>query len=473
MSSDTNQKVYRSAYVGKTRIWVFFVVFLLLNGLFLLFFAMIRFDDAQSADIPIYFLPFDIFTWGWIIIGIILQFLIIYLGFIFKFFREPKYEIYPNDKSTEKTVYHYFSIEQLIAFLDAISTTLDKKPIKYHKVYVLKNPVSKMFSFSLFRRKYLVLDPALLQIAQTQELRAFLVQNMLLVSTRLSVIRMVHSQAQYLWFVILIPIGYRFLREIFLYLIDLSRLDPNYFLATLFIFVAIIFTVIILRPIHLRVLRFSSSRVVFLTDILSADVVGKRAMINMLVKQGQRWEIISVLVEEFRWLEQLEKGTLYSYEEYRLLELVQKFPLDQLNTELAKRMAPYIYMREKLRNLKNYYETDILEIEFTIQKAQEKLQEKRKLYIEDIRKKYEKKQIERIPNDARLAFQTGIADWTQMDVNHDSILSEKEIELLIDSVSKKKKKKDRKKLFAYEGQSSDFSGVEARILNIFQNVKDM
>ncbi|MHA1983659.1 MAG: hypothetical protein ACW967_04830 [Candidatus Hodarchaeales archaeon] len=476
MSSETNRKVYRSAYVGKTRIWFFFVIFLFLDGLFLHFFAAIRFDERGPAggDFPIYFLPEDIFTIAWIVVGLILQFFIIYLGFLFKFVREPKYEIFPKSESAEEEIsYHYFSVEQLIAFLDSIATTLDKKPIKYHKIYVLKNPISKMFSFSIFGRKYIVLDPALLQIAQTHELRAFLVQNMMLVSTRLSLIRIVHSQAQYLWFVILLPIAFRFTREILSYLYILDKFDTNYFLATLFIVVGLIIAVIILRPIHLRVLRYSSSRVIFLIDILSADVVGKRAMINMMVKQGQRWEIISVLVEEFRWLEQLEKGNLYSYEEYRLLELVQKFPLDQLNAELAIRMAPYIYMREKLTNLKDLYECDILEFEFTVQKAQERLQEKRKQYITDIKTKFEEKKIERIPSDARLAMQTGLVDWSDIDVNRDTILSENEIETLMESVSRKTKKQQRKKLFAYEGLSSDFSAVERRILNIFHNVSEM
>jgi hypothetical protein len=136
-------------------------------------------------------------------------------------------------------------------------------------------------------------------------------------------------------------------------------------------------------------------------------------------------------------------------------------------------MAPYIYMRERLTNLKDLYECDILEFEFTVQKAQERLQEKRKLYITDIKTKFEEKKIERIPSDARLAMQTGLVDWSDIDVNRDTILSENEIETLMQSVSRKTKKKQRKKLFAYEGLSSDFSAVERRILNIFHNVSEM
>ncbi|MFW9929953.1 MAG: hypothetical protein ACFFD1_11225, partial [Candidatus Thorarchaeota archaeon] len=260
----------KSTYSGKKRFWFFFGIFLLLDVLFLYLFAGIRFDNNDPTGL-LRFLPLDIYTIVWIFTGLIAQFLIITFGFLIKFSREPKYEIYPNYAGTEAVVYHNFDIEQLLSFIDIVAKSINEKPIEYNKIYILKNPLSKMFSFSIFNRNYIVLDLALLQIAQTQELKSYLVQNMLLISTRLSIIRMVHMQAQYLWMVILTPITFRFIRELISFFYVPDKFNLNYVVATFIVLFVLIVTAGILRPLHLKVLSFSSSKVVLLIDIIAAE----------------------------------------------------------------------------------------------------------------------------------------------------------------------------------------------------------
>lgn len=414
---------------------------------------------------------FDPYTISWLVIGLVLQLFLVFFGFRIRFFYEPKYEIYPHDDSPPDISYHYFGRDQLIAFIDSVANSLGSVQVKYHKIYVLKDLTSNMFSFSFLRRRNIVLDPALLQIAQTQELRASIAHHMMMLRTRLSLIRTVQYQSQYLWTVILLPPAYIFMREFFgmIFLSEYYSFDLRYVISILFAFIGIIIAVLILRPLHLAILDQASKRVTFLADLLAADVVGKRAMINMLIKQGQRWEVTSVLLEEFRWLDKLEKGKVYSFDESRLLQLVQKYPLDKLDVELARRMAPTIYIRDKIYALREYYGCNFIDEEFMLQEAREKIREKRKMYIDEIRQKIVTKQLERTPDDARLSIQTELVDWGQFDTNKDAILSQKDIEVLVNAIDKKKVK-NSKRLFAYEVGSSGFINVESRILNVFRNV---
>ena len=460
----------RPTFKSKVIIWVIFYSFIILDILFLFIFASFRID-RQSL---IFFLPLDKYTIIWLFAGLLLQTFLVFIGFRIRFFYEPKYEIYPHDDSPPDISYHYFGRDQLLAFIDTVANSLGSTPVKYHKIFVLKDITSSTFSFNFLGRRNIVLDPALLQIAQTQELRASIVHHMMMLRTRLSLVRTVQYQSQYLWTVILLPPVYIFIREFFkmIFLPDNYPFDLRYSISILFAFIALIVAVLILRPLHLAILDRASKRVIFLADLLAADIVGKRAMINMLIKQGQRWEVTLVLLEEFRWLDQLENGKIYSYDECRLLQVVQIYPLDKLDVELARRMAPMIYIRDKIYNLREYYGCNFIDEEFMLQEAREKILDKRNNYIDEIRQRAATRQIDRIPDDARLSTQTELVDWGQFDTNKDAILSQKDIEILINAIDKKKVK-NSKRLFAYEVGSSGFISVESRILNVFRNVYEI
>ena len=379
----------------------------------------------------------------------IVQHLLVFYGFWSATRNEDKYMLFPKDESGDKT-YHYFSPQQLLIFIEISSKSINGKDNDYDRIYVTNEPRPNIFSYSLFGRKTIVLHPTILQVAETQELRAGLVIDLEL-ATRSSIIRIYASQHGKFFFIPFIgPLLY-FIREI---AIIFFFYDPNkpYGENPLQIVLLLMFLILfffglmsLLSKILSAFINTANRNYIIHADLKAAEHVGARAVINYLLKYGHRQEAIEVIIDEIQYLEELEKGKIIeSLERNRILKLVQKFPIASIDRDQAMEMAPEIFITEKIDVLERIYHCNFPNREELIQQSVDQLLKERRKFVKEWKEKAKDTSVQ-IPTSVDL--QLNLDECINIETfDLKASLNDEEIEVLIKEINKKPKRK----LFVHE-----------------------
>ena len=380
----------------------------------------------------------------------LVQHLMVFLGFLSVTRKEDKYMLFPSDESGDRT-YHYFTPQQLLIFIEISSKSISGKDNDYDKIFVTNEPKPNLFSYSLFGRKTIVLHPTILQVAETQELRAGLVIDLELAS-KSSIIRVYASQHGKFFFIPFIgPLLY-YIREIailvFFYPNKEGNTNPIQMVLLMIFFILGFFILMtILSKILSSFINTANRNYVIHADLKAAESVGARAVINYLLKLGHRQEAIEVILDEILYLEELEKGKIIeSLERNRILKLVQMFPIASIDRDLALEMAPEIFITQKIDVLQNVYHCDFPNREQLIKNSVDQLLKERRKFINEWKEKYKKHDPnQQIPAsvDLQLNLEKSINIET-FDLK--STLNDEEIAVLIEEITKKPKRN----LFVHE-----------------------
>jgi hypothetical protein len=146
-------------------------------------------------------------------------------------------------------------------------------------------------------------------------------------------------------------------------------------------------------------------------------------MINSLIRLGQRVEAMSVLIDEIKWLESLNKERSSAIGVSELTRIMSSYPLDNIDEKNAKRVAPEVFLISKLELLRDTYFVELTDEQITaaITPATEELRKKRNL-------------------DSPQTKKEATIDWRKSDHNKDHRLTESEltefIQLLRDNPKK-------------------------------------
>lgn len=380
----------------------------------------------------------------------VVQHILVFYGFFSVSSKEDKYMLYPTDESGD-TTYHYFSPQQLLIFIEISSKNISGKDNDYNRIFVTNEPKPNMFSYSLAGRRTIVLHPTILQIAETQELRAGLVIDLELAS-KSSIIRIYASQHRKFFFIPFIgPLLY-YVREIaiIIFFYDTSKPYAKNPLQMVLLLIFFIFFFLALMTVLSRIMEIllntANRNYIIHADLKAAELVGARAVINYLLKLGHRQEAIEVIIDEIQYLEELEKGKIIeSLERNRILKLVQKFPIASIDRNQALEMAPEIFIREKIDVLERIYHCSFQDKEKIITDSVDQLLKERRKFISDWKEKA-KEASAQIPSsvDLQLTLDKCINIET-FDLK--ASLNDEEIAILIEEINKKK---PRRNLFVHE-----------------------
>jgi hypothetical protein len=388
----------------------------------------------------------------------VIQHLMVFWGFYSVSRKEDKYMLYPKDESGDRT-YHYFTPQQLLIFIEISSKNITGKDEDYDRILVTNEPKPKMFSNSLFGRKTIILHPTILQVAETQELRAGLVID-LEFATKASIIRVYSAQhGKFLFLPFISPFLY-YIREIaiLMFFYDPKMHGPNPLqMVILMLFFILGFFVLmnIISRIFSAIINTANRNFVIYTDLKAAKLVGARAVINYLLKLGHRQEAIEVILDEIQYLEELEKGKIIeSLERNRILKLVQKFPIASIDRNLALKMAPEIFITQKIDILEKIYHCEFPNRVKLIQESVDKLLSERKKFISEWT---EKSKL----NDPSIQIPTSVDLQINLEkcINIEAFdlkrtLNDEEIAVLIEEINRKPKRN----LFVHEpAKTSVFS----------------
>ncbi len=351
--------------------------------------------------------------------------------------------------------------------VELVTRVSRKVRIKVKKIFVYRKAVPNAFSLDLlpipfFRRPYLVLNTNVLEILDDKEIEAVIAHELAHIKNSDSLIRLILS----------IPRLFLNLVYIFLYLQIITgildaifdTLNPGIAFERI-IFLGLVYLVIaFVTKITVHFLYSANRQAEYLADYFAATLVGSDVLINSLIHLGQRSETMQVLSREIEWLSSLSEDKKPSSPFLR--NIYQRFPKTQLNEDVAREIAPKLFLEEKLEEFVTHYGID-LDIEtrkHLVNRAVPVLLEKRAKYFATIDDD-ETDEADFTPS----ILKEKTIDWRHFDYDASSTLEDEEIDSFIATlIAQPEKMVFEHELFQTAEKNSDHPSFRERILRIYR-----
>jgi Zn-dependent protease with chaperone function len=357
--------------------------------------------------------------------------------------------------------------------INLVSRVSQKARIKVSKVFMYRKSVPNAFSLDLipipfFRKPYLVLNTNVLEILSDNEIEAVIAHELAHVKNSDSLIRLILS----------IPRLFLNLVYIFIYLqIITGILDAlfdtlNFYIAIeRIIFLGLVYLILaIVTRITVHFLSSANHQAEYLSDYFAAELVGSDVLINSLIHLGQRSETMQVLSREIEWLSNLSEEKKVSSTFLR--KVYQRFPKTQLNEEVAREIAPSIFLETKFDELVTNYgiDLDLTTRSQLIKTAVPALLERRSKYFDTV-KDEETAEADFIPS----VLKEKTIDWRHFDYDSSQTLEKEEISNFIATlIAQPNKMVFEHELFQSPEKDTDHPSFRDRILTIYRtfNLKE-
>jgi Zn-dependent protease with chaperone function len=365
---------------------------------------------------------------------------------------ESMHELFPKYDSSVHLASKY-SRDQLVQWTTEIAK---KSQVTIDRVYLMVSPLPNAFTFHLpFIGSVLVIQSNLLDLLKPGEVQSILAHEIGHIKNRDSLVSIFTRMpaffvdAIYLYFYVRLALGIATALLVYV--------DPITAGIRLIVLLAFLGLSRLMTSFAQLLIQDASRKAELLSDYNAAVTMGTEYTMNALIRLGQRIEAVTMLVGEIRWLESLNPERSGPINQAELTRMISEYPLDNIDEENAKTMAPWVFLFTKLKHLRDVYGValDDKEIVTAIEPAASSLLEKRGA---DERKTSKKE----IPS---------VIDWRQADLNGDRRLSQDEIVQLVDLL----RKNPKKLMFDSEvGQNLlmlDHPDFRSRILFIADNCK--
>ncbi|MFX0123185.1 MAG: M48 family metallopeptidase [Candidatus Hodarchaeota archaeon] len=351
--------------------------------------------------------------------------------------------------------------------INLVSRVSKKARIKVSRVFVYRRAVPNAFSLDLipipiFRKPYLVLNTNVLEILNDKEIEAVIAHELGHVKNSDSLIRLILS----------IPRLFLNLVYLFIYLqIVTGILDAlfdtlNFEIAIKrIIFLGLVYLILaIVTKITVHFLSSANHQAEYLSDYFAAKLVGSDVLINSLIHLGQRSETMQVLTREIEWLSSLseEKKVSSTF----MSKIYQRFPKTQLNEDVAREIAPKIFLEEKFEELIMNYgiDLDVASRVQLINAAVPALLERRTKYFATV-KDEETEEADFVPS----VLKEKTIDWRRFDYDASQTLDREEISGFIATlIAQPDKMVFEHELFQTAEKNSDHPSFRERILTVYR-----
>ena len=380
---------------------------------------------------------------------------------------EQKFEIFPSLSTDKNLNWGKFTPEEVQEILLSVA---NQAGVNIRKAFISTEIIPKVFSYNFGKKPVIILNANLLQICSKEELKAAIsVELGFTKSFFTSLITYLNYSIRYFLIPLyIIPFTFLFRGMMLTWFNgDTYRFEPHRVITQVFFVFGLIIVCFILWNLQQVFSKLANRNVQYIADKRATKIVGKRSMINMMVKLGQRTEALDLLLEEIKWLESLQVGRVYPFDEKRLIEILPLFPSDELSEEVAQRIAPNIFIKSRLIVLEQTYGLEIPKIDEKIEAAAVDLRQKRQKFLEEEKQKAKEQGIQ------KKDLKAETIDWRKADVDGNLDLDPDEIKNFIETLKKNKKK------LLFENELSGnllFKGrlpINKRILTVYKTKNNM
>jgi Zn-dependent protease with chaperone function len=344
----TEQKVIQSK-------WLTILGFLTLDVLQIFFVSITSFNERLDWIITFDPSLSNPAVSGSMFIGIMLiQLILAYYLTVAMLRSKSMIQLYPDFNNKNEWSCRY-TCNDIVSWTKEIANESD---VRVSKIYLMKSHLPNAFTFSLpFIGSVVVVHSNLLDFMGPTEVKAIIAHEVGHIKNRDSIISILTRMPSF------------FIDIVYLYLYIRLGLgaatsllvDYNIIVAGLRIIVLVGFFLFsrILMSLSKLLMQKASRDAELLGDLHAARTIGAEPTINALIRLGQRYEVISVLVDEIRWLETLNPERTNPVTQQELTHMIMSYPLDGIEEEVARQAAPWIFLSTRLRNMREVYRLNI------------------------------------------------------------------------------------------------------------------
>ncbi len=471
----------RNAFRSK---WINLLAFVILDLFQIIIISSVHLQQSDNKFLNnLIYVGFEI-SFNFDIIRTLLFIVVIYLlrsivgnYILMQMFNNPSkgmYQIYPVilPEEIDSRIFTTISSAKISNWVQSIAE--DMKIGKISKVFLAKTAIPNAYTIELSafpfipfirKRNFVVLNSNILLILKEEEIKSVIAHELAHIKNHDSILRLILSgphlflQAAYLFFYVIILTG---ISNSFL--IDFNPLKA---VVDTIILLIIMISATLVSDLTIHFLRKSNQMAELQADLEPLRIIGFKPTINMLIKLGQRTEVLESLKIETIWL---EKQDIYREEMRKglILELLEKFPETEIDDLKVKAQAPRVYLEKMIEILKESYYLDLTGLpglEERISEAIDKLYEKRKLELD-----LKSQRIKNGKKKGRGQPQSTI-NWRDFDLNLDFNLDVEEIKLFVTALEI-----NPNMLFRSENSETkpdkNHPSFRSRILFVFQVAED-
>ena len=400
--------------------WFSLIIFLIIDFVQIFFISIIALDETQPQIVSFNLSQNNPLISVALFLGISFAQLILVYYVTFNMLRSPEMtKLYPDYQEDKSWQCHY-SRDEIVNLTNQLA---NQNHISLDSIYLMRSPLPNAFTFSLpLLGSVVVLHSNLLDFLDIDEVKSVITHEIGHIKNKDSLVSIFLRLPSF--FVDMIYL-YVYLR---LFLGAATSLVTGD-LTSAFLRALILLGFFGLSRIMVLVSRIflqrASRKAELLSDIFAAKTTNPVIMINALIRLGQRVEAMSVLIDEIKWLESLNKERSGPISTSELTRMMSSYPLDSIDENNAKRVAPEVYLVAKLELLREVYHVDLSDeqIHSVVNPAVTELRKQRNLSSQNDETKVEK-----------------TIDWRDSDYNSDHRLTGQEltdfIKLLKDNPNK-------------------------------------
>ena len=349
------------------------------------------------------------------------------------------YQIYPVilPEEIDNRIFTSVSSAKISNWVQTIADEMKIGAIS--KVFLAKTAIPNAYTIELSafpfipfirKRNFVVLNSNILLILKEEEIKSVIAHELAHIKNHDSILRLILSghhlflQAAYLFFYIVILTG--------ISNAILIEFNPIKALVDTIILLVIMISATLISDLTIYFLRKSNQMAELQADLEPLQIIGFKPTINMLIKLGQRTEVLERLKIETIWL---EKQDIYREEMRKglILEILEKFPETEIDDLKVKSQAPKVYLDKMVEILKESYFLDLTGLpgfEERMADAINKLYEKRKLEL-DLKAQRGSKEKKKHDFENHTMI-----NWRDFDLNLDFNLDVEEIKLFETALEK-------------------------------------
>ena len=331
--------------------WLTILAFLTLDALLIFFVSILSFNERLDWVITIdSTLPNPAISVSIFVSIVLIQLILAYYLTLAMLRSKSMISLYP-DYDKERECECRYSRDDIVNWTLELA---EDSEVKVSKIYLMKSPLPNAFTFSLpFIGSTVVVHSNLLDFMGQTEVKAIIAHEVGHIKNHDSIISILTRMPS-----LFIDIVYLYLYiRLGLGAATSLLVDYNIVVAGIRIIVLAAFFLFsrVLMSLSKLLMQKASRDAELLGDLHAARTIGAEPTINALIRLGQRYEVISVLVDEIRWLETLNPERTNPVTQKELTHMIMSYPLDGIEEDVARQAAPWIFLSTRLRNMREVY----------------------------------------------------------------------------------------------------------------------
>jgi len=331
--------------------WTAIYAFLIMDFIQILIVSILYLDTTTLFVVGINLAQTNTLVSAGLFVGIVLmQLVMLYLSAA-QMLRSPDLlELYPRFNK-ETPWKRRFSHD------DIVKWTLDlakKSEVSVKKIFLMASPLPNAYTFSLpLMGSVVVVHSNTLDVLNEEEMQAIIAHELGHIKNRDSIVTILTRMPSFFIDIIYLYIYVRLILAI----ADSLLVSVDLFSTAVRAIVLLAFFAIsrLLTLLSRYFMQRASRSAELMSDYHAASIIGHEATINGLIRLGQRVEAITVLVDEIRWLESLNPERTGPISNAELLRMITQYPLDGIEEQNAREIAPWVFLSTKLKHLREVY----------------------------------------------------------------------------------------------------------------------